>query len=165
MILDDFTDKLPVVRSHLEIEESGAGVFKSMRILIVEDEPLIAIDLESAVRDQQGDVVGPVHSLADAIPIAEAEDLHGAILDVRLMDGTADPIIACLLRRGIPLVIYTGEADDLMAANWPGIPIVGKPASPEDVIATLERVIRTSRPQTPRSDDNGGSLGGTMSGG
>ena len=63
------------------------------RILIVEDEPLIALDLESAIRVWQGLGVGPAHCLAYATRFASSEPLHGAILDLRLQDDLVTDVI------------------------------------------------------------------------
>ncbi len=107
------------------------------RILVVEDEPLIALDLEAAILEWQGVVVGPAQSLADAIRLASTEPLHGAILDLRLRNEPATDVIHCLLQRGIPCVVHTGQADASLAKIWPHIPVIDKPALPETVLAAL----------------------------
>jgi DNA-binding NarL/FixJ family response regulator len=140
-------------------------VFFGKKILIVEDEPLIAFDLEAAIRDRQGDIVGPAHTLADAVRIAEVADIDGAILDVRLKDGGIEAVLACLLRRDIACVIHTGEADAAIAGAWPDIPVVGKPALPEVVLAALTTAMGRGPQSRPRRDDSGGSFGGCTSGG
>ena len=112
------------------------------RILIVEDEPLIALDLETAVADHHGTVVGPVSTLEEGQRIAAAETFDGAILDLRLQEGLALSIAECLLARGIPFVIYSGQADVTAPRAWPTVPIISKPALPEKVISMLATLIR-----------------------
>ncbi len=111
------------------------------RILIVEDEPLIAIDLESAVRDQHGTVIGPARNISEAQRIAESEIFDGAILDLRLKDDLALPVAECLRRRGIAFVIHSGQADITIPRAWPDVPIIGKPALPEQVVAILAALL------------------------
>ena len=71
------------------------------RILIVEDEPLIALDLETAVIDHHGTPVGPVASVADATVIIDGQHIDGAIMDLRLKDSIAIDL-ANELRLGHP---------------------------------------------------------------
>jgi DNA-binding response OmpR family regulator len=120
-------------------------VLAGKRILIVEDEPLIALDLESTVIDHKGIVVGPVGSIAQANLIAETEALDGAILDLRLGGELALSVAERLGARQIPFVIHSGQADTTWPRNWPAVPVIGKPALPEAVIALLARVMRQPR--------------------
>ena len=115
------------------------------RILIVEDEPLIGLDLESAIKDCDGIVVGVVSTVAAAKQAVEIETLHGAILDLRLKNELALPIMEQLAGRNIPFVIHSGQADHSIAAAWPSVPIINKPALPESIIAALAAAIRDRR--------------------
>lgn len=105
--------------------------------MIVEDEPLIAIDLESAVRDQHGIVIANLNTLAEAQRCADVEALDGAILDLKLKEGMAFAVAEALIRRTIPLVIHSGQSDITMPRAWPTVPFIGKPALPEQVVAVL----------------------------
>ena len=66
------------------------GRLDQFRILIVEDEVFIALDLLQAVEDAGGEAVGPATTLAQALVLIAADGLHGAILDVNLPDGISD---------------------------------------------------------------------------
>ena len=123
----------------------GGRMLTGKRILIVEDEPLIALDLESAVNDHEGVVVGPVGSIAQATLIAESEALDGAILDLRLGGDLALAVAERLRARQIPFVIHSGQADTTLPRDWPAVPVIGKPALPEAVIARLAEIIGQSR--------------------
>lgn len=111
------------------------------RILIVEDEPLIALDLESTVIDNQGIVVGPVGSIAQAHSVAETEAIDGAILDLRLAGELALSVAECLRARKIPFVVHSGQADTTLPSSWPAVPVISKPALPEAVIALLVAIM------------------------
>lgn len=112
------------------------------RILIVEDEPLIALDLEATVIDCLGTVVGPVRTLAEAQQFADSSDLDAAILDLRLADGLTLPVIERLHARGIPFVIHSGTIEASMLAAWPNVQIVSKPALAEKVVAVLAGLMK-----------------------
>lgn len=115
------------------------------RILIIEDEPLIGLDLESAIKDGSGIVVGIVTTVATAMQTIENETLHGAILDLRLKNELALPLMEQLAARNIPFVIHSGQADHSIATAWPSVPIINKPALPENVIAALAVAIGDHR--------------------
>ena len=115
------------------------------RILIVEDEPLIGIDLEAAVKDSGGIVVAIASTVVDATQSVETETLHGAIVDLRLRHELATPVLERLVTRNIPFVIHSGQADAAIEAEWPGVPIIDKPALPETVMAALAKAIRDRR--------------------
>ena len=115
------------------------------RILIVEDEPLIGIDLEAAVKDSGGIVVAIASTVVDATRSVETETLHGAIVDLRLRHELATPVLERLVTRNIPFVIHSGQADAAIGAEWPGVPIIDKPALPETVMAALAKAIRDRR--------------------
>ena len=107
------------------------------RILIVEDEPIIALDLAAAVVDGEGTVVGTAVTVEQAHRLLASEPCDAVILDLRLKDGLATAIADRLRDLGIPFVIHSGQADSICATAWPGVPVVGKPALPEQVMATL----------------------------
>ena len=111
------------------------------RILIVEDEPLIALDLESTVIDHEGIVVGPVGTIAEATLIVGTEAIDGAILDLRLGGELGLSVAECLRTRKIPFVIHSGQADTTLPSIWPAVPVINKPALPEAVIAVLAAIM------------------------
>ena len=123
----------------------GYAVLRGLRILIVEDEPLIALDLETAVVDHLGVVVGPANTIAGALQLIADGDVHGAIIDLRLKDALAMPVAERLIADRTPFVIHSGQADSSIADAWPTVPIVGKPAAPEAVIAALVGAIRNRK--------------------
>lgn len=99
------------------------------RILVAEDEILIALDVSSMLSDAGAEVAGPATTLRSAAAIAENEPLSAATLDVRLGRATTERIAAILTERGIPFLFYTGEAlPEDMRVRWPDAAVVIKPA-------------------------------------
>ena len=85
----------------------------TMRILVLDDEPLILLDLEFAVEDA-GCVPLTALVLSEALAIAENESIVAAILDVSLGNGqTCEPVAQALAARGVPYVLHTGDLDRL----------------------------------------------------
>jgi len=81
------------------------------RILVVEDEILIAVMIEETLRSLGCIVVGPVAKLEAALRLACNETLDGAILDVTIRGGQVYPVTEHLLARGIPFVLASGYGD------------------------------------------------------
>ena len=81
------------------------------RILVVEDETLIAMDIEAALQALGCEVVGPTGKLATALLLADSEELDAAILDVTIRGGKVFPVAEQLLARGVPFVLASGYGD------------------------------------------------------
>lgn len=81
------------------------------RILVVEDETLIAVSIEDTLRDLGCVVVGPVARLDAALQLANNEALDVAVLDVTIRGGHVQPVAEQLLARGIPFVLASGYGD------------------------------------------------------
>ncbi len=88
----------------MSVESGLAG----RRILVVEDEFLIALDLEDALGELGCEIVGPAATVSDAMQLVEAKPPDAAVLDVRLVDGSTAPIALELRRRGVPFLVLTG---------------------------------------------------------
>ena len=121
------------------------AVLEGKHILIVEDEPLIALDLGTVVNDFGGLIVGPAATFADAMRLVDFEPLDGAILDVRLSNMDAGPVARRLAERNIPFVVHAAELPTT-SRPWPPAPTIAKPARAEDVVTRLAALIQ--RPQS-----------------
>ena len=77
-------------------------------ILIVEDEPFIALELKASVEDAGGTVVGPVGSVREAMDLLKTSVVRAAILDIQLSDGDITPVAEALLAQGIPVIFQSG---------------------------------------------------------
>lgn len=108
-----------------------------MRVLVVEDEALIAIELDSILTEAGFSVAGPVASVKDALEIVARETIDAGVLDVNLGRETSEPIALELTRRGIPFVAVSGYANDQRPAIFSGARFVSKPFRARDLIAVV----------------------------
>ena len=108
-----------------------------LRLLILEDEMLVALALEDMVAGWGCQVVGPVASVAAAMEVVAAETLDGALLDVNLKGERADAVADALSARCVPFVFVTGYGGGDLAARFAGITVLSKPFDP----ATLETAL------------------------
>ncbi len=115
-------------------------------ILIVEDEPYIALDLAMAVEDAAGRVVGPVGSVKEALALLAVGGVAGAILDVNLRDGDVVPVLDVLLKLGIPLTIQTGAGLPVdFRERYPALTVHIKPTSPTSLIEEIGALIEAGK--------------------
>jgi CheY-like chemotaxis protein len=117
------------------------------RILVVEDEALIAYDLETALRQSGCEVVGPVATVAAAERALGGALPDAAVLDIELGDGKVFPIADALADRGVPFVFLTGYEPETLPERHARRPIVIKPCRAEVLLRLLTRA--TSKTAAP----------------
>ena len=113
------------------------------RILVVEDEVLLAMDLEDALASHGAEVLGPVSSIAQALALLADERPDAVTLDMNLGGASSLPVADDLVERKIPFVVVSGYSDTY--AKEPSLkdaPFVKKPYDP----ALLFRAISTVLP-------------------
>ena len=109
-------------------------------ILLVEDELIVALDLQIALEDAGARVLGPLVRVADAFAAIDNlnRPVDGAILDVTLNGDPVHQVADTLFRRGVPFVLHTGQDDATALTDcFPGVPICAKPCLSRTVLATL----------------------------
>ena len=112
------------------------------RILVVEDEYLLADALASELEDRGAVVLGPAPSIKRALALLEREaSLDGAILDLNLGGEPAFPVADALIDRGVPLIFTTGYDAAAIPERFTQIPRCEKPIGIGRITAALGRVI------------------------
>jgi DNA-binding response OmpR family regulator len=109
------------------------------RILVVEDESLIAMDIEAALEALGCEIVGPTGKLEAALQLAASEMLDAAILDVTVRGGKIFPVADRLLARGVPFVLASGYGDWALPEHLRDHPRLTKPFT----LAELEERVRS----------------------
>ena len=112
------------------------------RILVVEDEFLIAMEVEDVLRALGAEVVGPFGRLAPALGAVQEEDIHGAVLDVRLDGETSEEVAAVLVSRGLPVLLTTGYEAEQLPPVLRHLPRIRKPFDERDLRDMLEQAYR-----------------------
>lgn len=114
----------------------NASRIRGLRILMVEDEMLLAMSLEDTLRRLGCEVV-KASRLHKALKLAETETIDGALLDVNLNGERVYPAAAALDRRDIPYVLMTGYGNDMLDTDYRGCPTLSKPFHVDE----MERVM------------------------
>ena len=112
------------------------------RILVVEDEPLVALELATALEEAGCEVVGPAATLADALALAgaHAARLDAGVLDANLHGHSSRPVAELLAGRGVKVIYVTGYSS-LPAGVGEGVTLLSKPLRDGDLLAALDRVL------------------------
>ena len=140
-------DRLMMGASDERSSRGGDRRGRPTRVLIVEDEVLIAFGLQADLVARGIAVIGPATTLAAALEHAKQSDLDGAILDVDLRGEEVFPVAEILRERGVPFVFHTARPCEQMPAAFARVPRVSKLARIAELLAALgSGSIRSGRP-------------------
>lgn len=127
--------------------ESAIPALHGARILIVEDDAILLMDLEITLREAGADIVRACRTVEDALAAVSKQAFSIAVLDVRLRGETIAPVARLLCKHGTPFVFYTGQVGkDAALAEWPGSRIVAKPAPERTIIAAVAETLGQAVP-------------------
>jgi DNA-binding response OmpR family regulator len=110
-------------------------------VLIVEDELLIAMELENTLRRAGFRVRACVGTLEKALVAVRAENFDVAVLDCNLRGESVAPVAAVLEEKGKPFVFVSGYGRDYLPSRYEGRPLVPKPFEPKVLIGVVEDLL------------------------
>jgi PAS domain S-box-containing protein len=116
-----------------------AAKVRGLRLLIVEDALLLALELEAGLTEAGAVVVGSAADLAEAMGMVGLE-IDAAVLDANLNGESVRPVAEALAARGVPFVFATGYGDDKITPEHYGAPVIRKPYDVTQVAAALAEV-------------------------
>jgi len=105
----------------------GLGGGRQPRVLLVEDEALVAMMIQETLKEFGFQVVGPVSTASEALAAARNSHFDAAVLDINLGDGLVYTVAEILGKRGVPFVFVTGYDADTVDARFSGVPVLQKP--------------------------------------
>lgn len=113
-------------------------ILADRKILLVEDDYLMADALAEALKDTGALVFGPIGTVEDALhSVARLEEIEAVILDVNLVGERAYAVADAVLARDIPMVFVTGYDRDLLPPRFADVPHCLKPVDIEQLARTL----------------------------
>lgn len=122
--------------------ENGTGAgFAGKRILVVEDEMIVAMLIEDILMDNGAIVVGPAARVNKALDLLGSENVDAALLDVNLAGENTAPVAEELRRRGIPFAFATGYGVAGVPEGFAGQPLLQKPFQERDLQEVMARVL------------------------
>lgn len=118
----------------------GRANLSGLRVLIVEDAALLAMELDSALSDAGAETVGPAYELGEALALVE-QPLDAAVLDANLNGHMVTPAAEQLQARGVPFLFATGYGEAGGAPGGFGAPIIRKPYEVGAVVAAVAQLV------------------------
>jgi DNA-binding NtrC family response regulator len=129
-----------------ETRASSTPTLEGLRVLVVDDEMIIALDIECMLREAGAVVIGPACDVAEGLALARGESLSVAVLDVRLGAGTVEPLAEALFDRGVPFVFYSGQVlSEACFTRWPKAAFVAKPSPSRVLTEAIRRAYAASQ--------------------
>ncbi len=101
------------------------------RVLLVEDEALVAIMIQETFTEFGFQIIGPICTASEAVAAAKDGQFDAAVLDINLGDGLVYPVAEILAERGVPFVFVTGYDADSVDSRFSAIPTLQKPIERE----------------------------------
>lgn len=124
------------------------------RVLILEDEPIIALDVEGILTDAGFELAGTLATCASAMEWLKANQGDVALLDVDLQDGSCELVAQRLHDMGIPFVVFSGSEPTesaidpvFLKGTW-----LGKPATSVKIVAAVTKALSSRFLQEPSAD-------------
>ncbi len=122
----------------------GQNTLRHARVLLVEDDFIVAYDMQMLLEEQGAQVVGPAASLAEARELLSISAPSVAVLDVNLHGELVFPLVEDLRARDIPFIFATAYADDdrLFPACAKDAPRLAKPVLPNLLVGQIAKMLR-----------------------
>ncbi len=123
------------------LAEADRERLKGRRVLVVEDEVLVALDYCQNLEDAGAEVVGPFHTVHDALNCVRKSRIDVAVLDYALADRTSELLQCAFESREIPFVVVTAYPRVLVRRS-DNQQVLSKPISPNELCESVSAVCR-----------------------
>ena len=120
----------------------GTRLLEGRSILVVEDEPLIGLDIAQTLENAGAKTVS-ANTLKRALDRVEQEALSAAVLDQALSDGDSALLCARLREKGVPFLVYSGLPDRAQGP-YGGAPYLSKPAPADVLVTAVGKLLRAA---------------------
>ena len=115
------------------------------RVLVVEDESLVAMLLATMLEDMGCTPVGPIGTVDEALEVIAADPgLDAALLDVNVAGRVVFPVASALAERNVPFLFSTGYGEGGLPDDWRGRPTIQKPFTEATVRGALQKTLGIS---------------------
>ena len=115
---------------------------RGCHVLVVEDEMLVGMELESLLERQGCAVIGPASTVGRALALLDHEQVDAALLDLNLNGDPATPVAAALTTQGVPFVLVNGYSEAQSSQpELQNAARVDKPVNHQDLVRALAHVL------------------------
>ncbi len=117
------------------------GMLTGRRMLVVEDEMLVLMNIEMALEDLGCSMISAAASVAEALALLANQNFDAAMIDVNLAGEKSYPVADKLTQRGIPFAFSTGYGDHGDRTDLASRPVLRKPYLTADLVAVIGQLI------------------------
>jgi DNA-binding response OmpR family regulator len=114
------------------------------RVLVIEDEALVAMLIEDMIHDSGAEMVGAASTLTDALALARDAQADVALLDINLGGALAYPVADVLRERGMPIVFTSGYGSAGLIERFQDCPILDKPFDQHSLEKAIHAILRSN---------------------
>lgn len=122
-------------------DEPKVATIAGRRILVVDDEPLIAMDIVASLEEEGCKIVGPAATLQKALNLIESAEIDAALLDANLAGDPVDTLAAALLRRKIPFAFVSGYGREGLPEAFRQATLIKKPFQRQNLIDVVQDMV------------------------
>jgi DNA-binding response OmpR family regulator len=116
-----------------------------IRLIIVEDEPMLAYALEECLLDAGFQIAGVAGRLAGALALIETGNCDAAVIDANLAGVSAAPAAAALVARGVPFIVVSGYSREQQQGAFPEAQFLQKPYQPDELVRAVRSLFGPDR--------------------
>jgi two-component sensor histidine kinase len=125
----------------LRVVEQPAGSLAGRRLLVIEDEPLVAMTIAAALEDAGAAHVETVSTVDDALAAIEQSDFAVAVLDGNLNGAPVGSVAAALTRKQVPFLFVSGYGRDGLPPGFAQAPVLSKPFRPDQLVDGIANIL------------------------
>lgn len=122
------------------MDERKSGMLQGLRVLVVEDEHIVALALADDLEDQGAIVIGPASSVEGALGLIGENRIEAAVLDIQLQSQMVFPVAEALTGLEVPFMFTSGFDASAVPEEFAHVPQCEKPASSRTVVDMLARL-------------------------
>ena len=123
------------------LEQQITQTLRGKRVLIVEDEPLLSMDMEASLMEAGCEVSGQAGTLAKAKQLIADTDCDAALLDANLAGQSVDELAVALTQRNIPFAFVTGYGREALPEGFREVAVLSKPFSKDQLRSVVQGLL------------------------
>jgi len=109
-------------------------------VLIVEDEPVIALDLHAALSAAGAGIIAATNG-TEALRLIRRNDVSAAVVDIRLGDRDCSAVCQALFHHRVPFLFHTAHANAAIRQAWPQVPVLTKPVTNQQIVGAVADLV------------------------
>ena len=130
--------------------------FAGLRVLVVEDEALVALQLEDMLTESGCEVVGPASRVHQALELLEGQQVDAAVLDLNIAGELVYPVADALAKHGLPYIFATAYGASSLEAPYQSRLVLQKPFSRRQLLQAMQEAFQGAgkSPDSPEPDSS-----------